>query len=109
MVSLKQGDSMSTILFSLFVEDLELFLQNKIDSGLTLDDIILILLMFADDMVIYGTSLEDLQNSLNQLKIYYDTWGLSVNTDKTQIVVFRKKGVDYGRLKYGIITETLFL
>ena len=62
MVGLKQGDSMSTILFPLFIEDSELYLLNEIDSGLTHDDITLILLMFADDMVIFGTSREDLQN-----------------------------------------------
>ena len=93
MVGLKHGDFMSTILFPLLIEDLERFLQNKIDSSLTLDGITLIigLLMFADDMVIIGTPPEDLRNSLNQLKIYCDTWGLSVNTDKIQIVVFWKR------------------
>ena len=41
-------------LFSLFIEDLELFLQNDVTSGLSFDDILLILLLFADDMVILG-------------------------------------------------------
>ena len=48
--------------------------------------------MFADDMVIFGTSREDLQNSSDRFYSYCDTWGLSVNTDKTQVVVFRKRG-----------------
>jgi hypothetical protein len=43
-VGLKQGEIMSTILYSLFVEDLELFLQDDVDSGLVIDDIVLILL-----------------------------------------------------------------
>ena len=91
MVGLKQY-SMSTILFSLFIKDLELYLLNKIDSKFTLDDITIILLMFADDMVIFCTSAENLQNSLDRLYSYCDTWGLSVNTDKTQVVGFRKRG-----------------
>ena len=51
-VGLRQGEVISPILFSLFVEDLELFLQNDVTSGLSFDDILLILLLFADDMVI---------------------------------------------------------
>ena len=51
-VGLRQGEVISPILFSLFVEDLELFLQNDVTSGLSFNDILLSLLLFADDMVI---------------------------------------------------------
>ena len=61
---------MSPILFSLFVEDLELFLQRNVDCGLTVYGITLILLLFADDMVILGSSQQDLRNSLNLLYEY---------------------------------------
>ena len=79
-------------MFSMFLEDLELFLQNDIQSGLTLDDITIILLLFADDMVILGKSPHDLQNSIDLLYEYCTKWGLHVNTKKTKIVVFRKRG-----------------
>lgn len=55
-IGLRQGEVMSPILLSLFVEDLELFLQRNIDCGLTVYDITLILLLFADDIVILGSS-----------------------------------------------------
>ena len=51
----------SPILVSLFLEDLELYLQNRAESSLLIDDIILIILLFADDMVILGKSPEELQ------------------------------------------------
>jgi hypothetical protein len=38
-------------MFSLSVEDLELYLQNNINAGFQIDDIII--LLFADDMVKY--------------------------------------------------------
>jgi len=83
---------MSPLLFSLFVEDLEMFLQHNIESGLTIDDILLILLLFADDMAIFGKTHEEVQTHLDNLLLYCDTWGLKVNTSKTKIMVFRKRG-----------------
>jgi hypothetical protein len=52
-VGLKQGRIMSPLMF-LFIDDLEPFLPVKHDSGLSLDDIMFILLLFADDIVILG-------------------------------------------------------
>ena len=91
-VGLKQGEVISPLLFSLFIEDLELFLQEDQNCGLRLDDITFLLMLFADDMVILGKDINDLQNSLELLERYCDRWGLQVNTEKTKIVVFRKRG-----------------
>ena len=99
-IGLRQGEVMSPILFSLFVEDLELFLQRSVDCGLTVYDITLILLSFADDMVILGSSQQDLQNSLNLLYEYCHKWGLTVNTDKTKVLIFRKRGRVDNRLVF---------
>ena len=91
-IGLKQGEVISPLLFSLFLEDLELYLCNDPNCGLNLDDITFILMLFADDMVILGKSPSDLQNSLNRLHEYCGTWGLEVNIEKTKIMVFRKRG-----------------
>ena len=91
-VGLKQGEVISPLMFSLFIEDLELFLQDNHSSGLLLDDILFILMLFADDMAILGNSVDDLQNSLNLLENYCKRWGLEVNTEKTKVMVFRKRG-----------------
>ena len=48
-VGLRQGEVISTVLVSLFLEDLELFFQDKVSTGILIDDIVLILLLFADD------------------------------------------------------------
>ena len=91
-VGLKQGRVMSPLLFSLFIEDLELFLQDDQCCGLSIDDITFILMLFADDMVILGKDRDDLQKSLDRLEYYCNKWGLEVNTEKTKVVVFRKRG-----------------
>jgi len=51
VVGLKQGEIMSPILFSLFIEDLELCLQDDINCGLSFIDIMCVLLLFADDLL----------------------------------------------------------
>jgi len=91
-IGLKQGKVISPILFSLFLDDQELFLQNGNDLGLSLDDLNFIRMFFADDMVIFRKNIEWLQNSLNILKSYCDKWGPEVNTSKTKVMVFRNRG-----------------
>ena len=91
-VGLRQCEILSPILASLFLGDLELFLQNKNDNGIIIDDIVIILLLFADDMAIIAMSPQELQENLDNLHEYFEKWGLQVNEAKTKIMVFRKIG-----------------
>jgi len=43
-------------------------------------------------MAIVGKSPREIQTQLDNLYEYSKTWGLQVNTDKTKIMVFRKRG-----------------
>ena len=45
--------------------------------------------MYADDMVIFAESAEELQAKLNTLYSYTTKWNLIVNIEKTKIVIFR--------------------
>jgi hypothetical protein len=91
-VGLRQGEIMSPVLVSLFLEDLELFLQDNVNSGLLIDDILVIVLLFADDMAIFGKTPDELQHNLDLLHEYCNKWGIEVNGSKTKIMVFRKRG-----------------
>ena len=86
-VGLKQGEVMSPVLFSLFIEDLD-----DVNCGLSFIDIRFVVMLFADDMVILGNSPADLQQRLDLLSEYCSKWGLQVNTVKSKILVFRKRG-----------------
>ena len=91
-IGLRQGEKLSPIMFSLFLEDVEQHLQNEQTDGVTLLNLCVTLLLFADDMAIIGSSPEDLQTNLDSLESYCDRWGLEVNTEKSKIVVFRRGG-----------------
>ena len=49
-------------------------------------------MLYADDIIIFGNSPEDLQKSLAILEDYCSKWKLTVNTNKTKIMIFRKGG-----------------
>ena len=70
----------------------EEFLINGID-GIDIGLIKIFLLLYADDIVIFSSSPEGLQDGLNQLETYCKRWKLQVNTSKTKIMVFRKGGM----------------
>ena len=50
----------------------------------------LITLLYADDTIIMGESKDDLQNALDTLHTYCNDKDLSINTDKTKIVIFSR-------------------
>ena len=81
---------MSSLLFLLFVEDLELHLQCNIDEGLRMDDLTWILLLFADDMAIVGKIPSETHQHFDLLFSYCCSCGLTVNTSNWKIMVFRK-------------------
>jgi hypothetical protein len=90
-VGLRQGEILSTVLFSLFIEDLENWLQRNIHDGIEIDQITLFLLLFADDVVLFSETPEGLQRSLDAVFDYCSRWSLAVNCDKTKIMVFKKR------------------
>ena len=88
---LLQGECTSPLLFSIFINDLESSINGEI-TGVNVQDFIIKLLMFADDLALFSETREGLQEGLNNLQSYCTKWGLTVNVSKTKVVVFRKGG-----------------
>ena len=91
---LKQGCVMSPILFSLLINELasEIIVKGKHGVHLTPDEIELFLLLFADDLTLLSATVVGLQNQLNILQRETARLRLTVNLDKSKIIVFRKGG-----------------
>ena len=103
-IGVRQGENLSPLLFSIFLNDLVDFLSHSYNgltdicniSHLVFDDseievfFKLYLLLYADDTVILAESAAELQSSLNAMYLYCQSWNLKVNADKTKVVIFSK-------------------
>jgi exonuclease III len=88
---LLQGDSASPLLFSLYISDIELYFRKKGHHGIPVNnEIDILLLMFADDIVILADSPSDMKNKLVTLNQYCREKMLKVNVNKTKIVNFHR-------------------
>ena len=50
----------------------------------------ILVLLFADDTVFFGSSKEYLQFALDKFENFCDKWRLTVNTSKTKVIIFSK-------------------
>ena len=91
----RQGENLSPVLFSLYLNDLESALI-KNNNGVVIDllgndathFIKLLVLLYADDTVIIGENKHSFQTCLDDFYKYCHTWKLTINFSKTKIVVF---------------------
>lgn len=79
------------MLFLFFINDIiDDISTDTADGIVTLNDylIYMYLILFADDIVLFGKTPEILQHLLDKLFIYCRKWNIELNTDKTKVVVF---------------------
>ncbi|WP_143213457.1 reverse transcriptase domain-containing protein, partial [Acinetobacter baumannii] len=57
------------------------------------EQFIYISLLFADDVILLSETPEGLQTLLDQLHDYSYKWSLSVNLEKTENMIFNKRGI----------------
>jgi potassium voltage-gated channel Eag-related subfamily H protein 8 len=84
----KQGCNLSPTLANIFQNDLHDIFGNECDP-VSLDDLMFNSLSWADDLLLFSTTPEGLQQCLNRLKDYCYKWGLEVNTKKTKCMTLR--------------------
>nr|XP_046485669.1 uncharacterized protein LOC124220588 isoform X2 [Neodiprion pinetum] len=89
-----QGEILSSILFSIFIANLEDFLlKKKYIRGVSINHLVEILLLaYADDIVILAESYIHMKRIIEALYEYCVINKLSVNTKKTKVIIFRKGG-----------------
>ena len=130
-IGVKQGDSISATLFAIFINDLGEEIK-KSGVGLQLNfnaenldqNILINILMYADDLILLSENETDMQFLLHMVEIWCTKWRLEVNLSKTNIMhvrnprqcrsifmfIFNKRSVDYcTTYKYLGVTINEFL
>ena len=97
---LRQGENLSPFLFSLYLNDLEDFMNmnnvhglDSISADMENDFnlyIKLFILLYADDTILFSESKEDLQLQLDIIHEYCSMWKLKVNINKTKAMIFSR-------------------
>ena len=95
---IRQGENLSPLLFSIFLNDVEQFLCDKNCNGVNIsyemDDIViflkLLILLYADDTVLMTENHKDMQTLLNFFSDYCNEWKLKINVEKTKSMIIRK-------------------
>ena len=97
---LLEGECLSPLLYSLYVNDLKEYLLEKECAGVsdvsTIENdlmlfVKLLLIMYADDTVLFATTKKELQLSLSAYAEYCKKWKLIINVSKTKIMYFGRK------------------
>ena len=94
-VGTRQGCILSPFLFILYLNELIDLIKEHNCQGIYLDEFNpnITMLLYADDVVIIGDHIGQVQKSLNVLSEFCAKWGLKVNMCKTKAMVFRNGGV----------------
>lgn len=106
-IGVKQGCPASPLLFGLYLDELERMLENApgIDAP-SFADILLAILLFADDIALFSYSHAGLQKQLDILAEFCSARGLSVNVKKTKALVFEhRKSITPALMYKGDVVE----
>jgi hypothetical protein len=112
----RQGEHLSPLLFSIYLNDLEQYLTGKGHEGVNINTtntdnsdlwINLIMLLYADDTVLLADTPDSLQHALNDFHEYCSTWKLEVNPSKTKILIFGSGPAKKIKLDFHINNEKI--
>ena len=84
-IRVKQGCPLSPTLFGIYIDKLEGYLEEARCDGMILAGIVVILLLYADDIVLLARCRSDLDKQLRLLKDFFSTMGMTVTLTKKKL------------------------
>ena len=91
-IGVRQGCVLSPLLFNLFLADLQPILDECGDNVNIDENTKISCFLWADDILMLSETADGLQSKLSKLEEYCKVNKLTVNTEKTQCMVFNKTG-----------------
>ena len=88
----KQGCVLSPTMFSVFINDLATRI-NEAGLGVSVDDTIISILLYADDIALIAPDPKSLQSMLDIVSDWCRMWGLAINPQKSKVVHFRPPSI----------------
>ena len=86
----RQGDTLSPTLFSIFVNDLVDDVKS-LELGVPVNEMKISILLYADDVVLLADNESDLQKMLDKVSDWGDKWRIRFNNSKSKVVHYRKR------------------
>ena len=84
-----QGDMLSPKLFTEFLQDISATFDQ--DQDIHVGTLLMVYLLFADDLVLFSESAEGLQKQLTALYLYASLWHIIVSIPKTKVLIFNER------------------
>jgi len=91
-LGLRQGDSLSPILYAIFLDGL-IQMTREVPEGVRFGEHKMNILGFADDLVLIANSKEDLQKLLDRVYLYSCKWRFLFNCAKSKVLIFSNRRV----------------
>ena len=84
-----QGDMLSPKLFTECLQDISATFDQ--DQDIHVDTLLMVYLLFADDLVLFSKFAEGLQKQLTALYLYASLWHIIVSIPKTKVLIFNER------------------
>jgi hypothetical protein len=95
----KQGCLLSPLLFDIYINSLGEAIEATL-KGVKIGDQTIPILLYADDVVLLSDNAYDLQYMLDVLHDWCTKWRMTINADKTSVMIFQNNNSPLGNINF---------
>ena len=87
---IRQGRPLLGLEFALLIDQLKMDIKAE-GYGIISSYLIIVSLLFMDDIILIADSEKQIQEILNQTNLFFNKWHLKLNSTKSAVVIFHRK------------------